>query len=320
MRCTSCRFANPEGTKLCIDCGSPLTNRCPHCEHENLPRAKFCGECGASLTAEVQGLKSQVQSRESQSGRAERAASAGERRQLTVMFCDLVGSSALSAQLDPEELREVVRAYQEACAAVIRRYEGHIAQYLGDGQRAVRVGLGILAGLQHLNSRLQLTVGATHASPLQLRIGIHTGLVVVGEMGDGDKRELLALGETPNIAARVQGEAEPNTVVISTATYRLVQGLFECHDLGPRTLKGLSTPLSLYRVVGESAAQSRFEVAVRTGLTPLVGRDLEVGLLRERWAQAKGGDGQVVLLSGEAGIGKSRLVQALKEQVIAEGA
>ena len=155
---------------------------------------------------------------------------------------------------------------------------------------------------------------------MQVRIGIHTGLVVVGEIGSGAKRELLALGETPNIAARVQGEAEPNTVVMSAATSRLVQGLFECQDLGPHTLKGISTPLSLYRVVSESGAQSRFEAAVRTGLTPLVGRAEELGLLRRHWERVKTGEGQVVLLSGEAGIGKSRLVQELKEQVTQEGA
>jgi predicted ATPase len=155
---------------------------------------------------------------------------------------------------------------------------------------------------------------------LQVRIGIHTGLVVVGEMGGGEKREQLALGDTPNIAARVQGIAEPDTVVISAATQRLVAGLFECQDLGPQTLRGISTPLSVYRVVRESVPQSRFEVAVGRGLTPLVGREEELGLLRRRWEQAKEGAGQVVLLSGEAGIGKSRLVQTLKEQVTAEGA
>jgi class 3 adenylate cyclase/predicted ATPase len=258
-----------------------------------------------------------------------------ERRQLTVMFCDLVGSTALSEQLDPEELREVVRAYQEVSAAVISRFDGHIAQYLGDGllvyfgypvaheddaARAVRAGLGILAELPHLNAQLQSTVGAHSRAPLQIRIGIHTGPVVVGEIGSGEKREQLALGETPNLAARVQGHAEPDTVVLSAATQQLVAGLFECQNLGPQTLKGISTPLSVYRVVGESEAQSRFEVAVGTGLTPLVGREEELGLLRRRWAQAKEGAGQVVLLSGEAGIGKSRLVQTLKEQVISEGA
>ena len=254
-----------------------------------------------------------------------------ERRQLTVMFCDLVGSTALSEQLDPEEYHAVVQSYQHASAAVISRYEGYIAQYLGDGllvyfgyptaheddaARAVHTGLGIVEAIPTLSVPRHIRL----PQPLRIRIGIHTGPVVVGEIGDSEKREMLALGETPNITARVQGEAAPNTVAISTATYRLVQGLFECQDLGPRTLKGISTPLSLYRVVNESGVQSRFEAAVRTGLTPLVGREEELGLLRRHWERAKAGEGQVVLLSGEAGIGKSRLVQELKEQVVHEGA
>jgi class 3 adenylate cyclase len=201
-----------------------------------------------------------------------------ERRQLTVMFCDLVGSTALSEQLDPEELREVVRAYHETCAGVIGRYAGHTAQHLGDGllvyfgypaaheddaQRAVRTGLEILAALSSLNARLPSTIRARLPHPIQVRIGVHTGLVVIGEIGSGEKREVLALGETPNIAARVQGVAEPNTVAISGATYRLVQGLFEYQDLGPQELKGITASLALYRVVRESEAQSRFQVAVR---------------------------------------------------------
>src|SRR5713226_672464 len=248
-----------------------------------------------------------------------------ERRQLTVMFCDLVGSTALSEQLDPEELRDVVRAYQQTSAPVLDRYDGHIAQYLGDGvlvyfgyplaheddaQRAVRAGLGIIEALQQ--AQVQPPVGAHSCAPLHVRIGIHTGLVVVGEIGSSEKREMLALGETPNIAARVQGLAEPDTVVISAATQRLVAGLFDCQDLGPRGLKGISPPVWGDRVSSEGKAQSRFEVAVSAGLTPLIGRDHEMGLLAERWEQAKQGAGQVVLLNGEAGIGKSRLVQTLK--------
>jgi TOMM system kinase/cyclase fusion protein len=259
----------------------------------------------------------------------------GERRQLTVLFCDLVDSTTLSERLDPEEYREVVRTYHETCAGVISHYGGHTAQHLGDGllvyfsypaaheddaQRAVRTGLEITAGLQPLNARLQPAIRDRLPHPIQVRIGIHTGLVVVGEIGSSEKREILALGETPNIAARLQGLAESDTVVISGATYRLVQGLFECQDRGPQELKGISTPLTVYRVVHESEAQSRFEAAVSKGLTPLVGREEELGLLRRRWAQAKAGEGQVVLLSGEPGIGKSRLVQTLKEQVTAEGA
>src|SRR5262245_32600142 len=259
-----------------------------------------------------------------------------ERRQLTVMFCDLVGSTPLAEKLDPEDLRQVILAYQQTCAEQIQRFEGYLARYVGDAllvyfgypqaheddaPRAIRAGLGIVAALPSLNTRLQQTVGVMRESPLQVRIGIHTGLVVVGDMGGGDSRDLMAIvGETPNIAARVQGVAEPNTVVISEATARLVQGLFECHPHGPQALKGVSTPVPVYRVLGESDVQSRFEVAVRTGLTPLVGREEELGVLRRRWEQAKAGEGQVVLLSGEPGIGKSRLVQTLKDQALTEGA
>ena len=252
-------------------------------------------------------------------------APAGERRQLTVMFCDVVGSTSLSEQLDPEDLHHMVRLYQHTCAEVITRYEGHIAQYLGDGllvyfgfpaaheddaSRAIRTSLEILDRLPQLET----------AQPLHVRIGIHTGLVVVGEVGEGGRREHLALGETPNIAARVQGQAQPDEVVISAATQQLVAGLFETEDCGVHALKGISTPQTLYRVRMESAAQSRFEAAVQQGLTPLVGRAEEVEFLRQRWTHAQAGNGQAVLVSGEPGIGKSRLVQELKAHVTAAGA
>ena len=254
-----------------------------------------------------------------------------ERRQLTVLFCDLADSTRLSGQLDPEDLREVVLAYQATCVEVIQRFDGHIAQYLGDGllvyfgypqaheddaQRAVRTGLGILDAMGTLNTRLERAKGIR----LAVRIGIHTGPVVVGTMGSGGRHEQLALGETPNLAARLQSLAAPDTVAISETTHRLVQGYFRCNDLGSPSLKGVETPLRVYRVVEESAAQSRLDVAGSTGLTPLVGREHEVGLLRERWAQSRDGLGQVVLLSGEAGIGKSRLVRVLTEHVADAGA
>ncbi len=235
----------------------------------------------------------------------------------------------LASQLDPEELREVVRAYQETCAKVIARFEGHIAQYLGDGllvyfgyplaheddaQRAVRAGLGMIEALGQLNTRLEQERGVQ----LAVRLGIHTGLVVVGEVGGGTRQEQLALGETPNLAARLQGIAAPNTLVISAATFQLLGGFFACQPLGTPLLKGLAQPLAVYRVLYESMARSRLEAAGSTGWTPLVGREQEIGVLLERWAQVKDGVGQVVLLSGEAGIGKSRLVQVLTEQVAAE--
>ena len=254
-----------------------------------------------------------------------------ERRQLTVLFCDLADSTRLAGQLDPEDLREVVLAYQATCVEMIQRFDGYVAQYLGDGllvyfgypqaheddaQRAVRAGLGILDAMGTLNTRLERAKGMR----LAVRIGIHTGPVVVGTMGSGGRHEQLALGETPNLAARLQSLAAPDTVAISETTHRLVQGYFRCDDLGSPSLKGVETPLRVYRVVEESAAQSRLDVAGTTGLTPLVGREHEVGLLRERWAQSRDGLGQVVLLSGEAGIGKSRLVRVLTERVADEGA
>jgi predicted ATPase/class 3 adenylate cyclase len=253
-----------------------------------------------------------------------------ERRQLTVLFCDVVDSTVLASQLDPEDWREVVRAYQEACAKVIADFEGHIAQYLGDGLlvyfgypqaheddalRAVHVGLGMVEAVGQLNTRLDQDKGIQ----LAVRIGIDTGLVVVGEMGGSGRHEQLALGDTPNVAARLQGIAAPDTVLISAATHRLVQGYFTMAALGLQVLKGMAAPVPVYRILGASAAQSRLEVAAPTGLTPLVGRESDVAVLLERWAQSQAGQGQVVLLSGEGGIGKSRLVEVLRERVVSEG-
>ncbi|MBI3799109.1 MAG: AAA family ATPase [Deltaproteobacteria bacterium] len=353
MQCLQCQHENSAAAKFCEECGTRLVRTCPGCGHEMSPRAKFCPACGIPLTTHPQSSVSsstfQVSSSQplapstqppDASPQTLDARFEGERRQLTVMFCDLVGSTALSARLDPEELREVVRTYQQISAAVTERFEGHIAQYLGDGllvyfgypvaheddaQRAVRAGLEIVETIRGQGSGVRGQEGWQNlpprfSQPLQVRIGIHTGPVVVGEMGSGSRREQLALGETPNIAARVQGTAAPDTVVISAATYRLVEGLFECEEQGRPELKGVSAPLTLYRVVKAGDSQSRFEVVVRKGLTPLVGRDHEYGLLHERWDRVKDGEGQVVLLSGEPGIGKSRLVEALKETVEHEGA
>src|SRR5713101_8134794 len=252
-----------------------------------------------------------------------------ERRQLTVMFCDLVDSTKLSSQLDPEEYRDVVRAYQATCTKIIQRYDGHVAQLLGDGllvyfgypqaheddaHRAVRTGLEILDAMEALNHHIEHDKGLR----LAVRLGVHTGLVVIGEMGGAGRQEQLALGDVPNIAARLEGLAQPDTVVMSHATYRLTQGYFDCDALGAQPLRGMAEPMAVYRVRRASGAQSRLDIAAPRGLTPLVGRASEVTLLLERWAHAKEGQGQVVVLSGEAGIGKSRLVQVLKDHVTSE--
>ena len=261
---------------------------------------------------------------------AVRRAHEAERRQLTVLFCDLVGSTMLSGQLDPEDLRAVVRAYQETAAVVIQRYEGHIAQYLGDGllvyfgypqaheddaQRAVHTGVELVEAIGGLNTRLEASYGVQ----LAVRLGIHTGPVVVGDIGGGGRHEQLALGETPNIAARLEGLAAPNTVVISPVTARLVRQTFVLEDLGASALKGVAEPMAVWRVLGRRTP-SRHDDEATPNRTPfLVGRDEELGLLRRRWEQSKEGLGQVVLLSGAAGLGKSSLVAALRAQVGREG-
>ena len=242
-----------------------------------------------------------------------------ERRQITVMFCDLVGSTALSTTLDPEDLRDVMAAYQRATALIIERYDGHVAQYLGDGLmiyfgwpvahedaavRAVRASGEIIESVKDVSAPKQM----------QVRIGIATGPVVVGETGAGDAAvPKAAVGETPNVAARMQGLAGPDEIVIAPTTHTLAGAAFDYEDLGEQNLKGIAEPLRAWRVVRESAAEGRFEARTGGGLAPLVGRASEIALLLERWAQAKDGDGQVVLLSGEPGIGKSRIVQAVRE-------
>ena len=314
MQCPRCRTTNRKGYRFCAECGAPLPIVCSGCGFVNEPDGRFCGGCGAELAAP---------SPTAGEGGQGLDASEAERRQLTVMFCDLAGSTALSEQMDPEELRDVIRAYQEACAGVIDRFEGFIARYMGDGllvyfgypqaheddaERAVRAGLGIVGAVAGLRPRDDLI--------LQVRVGIATGLVVVGDIvGQGSSEERVVLGETPNLAARLQGVAAPDTVVISPSTQRLVDGLFVCDDLGPQNLKGLSDPVSACRVSGESGALSRFEAAAEKGLTPLVGREEETALLLDRWQRAKEGEGHAVLISGEAGFGKSRLIRGFQDRL-----
>ncbi len=247
-----------------------------------------------------------------------------ERRPLSVMFCDLIGSTALSARLDPEDLRQVIRTYQECVATTIRQFEGFIARYVGDGvliyfgwpearetdaERAVRAGLAIAAAVNSTQM---------NGEPLRVRVGIATGLVVIGEpIGSGDSRQQTAVGETPNLAARLQGLARPDQVVIDASTRRQIGGLFACRDLGTVELKGLPAPVPAWHVLSENRTLGQFE-ALRSGATPLVGRDEEMELLLRRWAQAKAGNGRVVLISAEPGVGKSRLAEALAERIADE--
>lgn len=247
-----------------------------------------------------------------------------ERRQITVMFCDLVGSTALSERLDPEDLRTLMQAYQKVCGSVIERYEGHVAQYLGDGlmtyfgwpvaheddaERAVRSGLEIVEAVKQVKAD----------PPLMVRVGIATGAVVVGETGEGDASvPKLAVGETPNLAARVQGLAGEDQIVIADSSHRLTGGVFDYADLGEQALKGIVDPVRVWQVTGVAATRDRFEATHGDQLTPLIGRDAEISMLMQCWDRAKDGEGQVVLLRGEPGIGKSRITQAMRARIANE--
>jgi predicted ATPase/class 3 adenylate cyclase len=319
MDCPSCGGANQDDGRFCGHCGAPLAQRCRTCGRENPRGNRFCSDCGVSLTDAVSSERSSTVATPGKLG-----SSGAERRQLTVMFCDLVGSTALASRLDPEDLREVIGTYQRDVARVVGRFDGFVAKYMGDGvlayfgypqaheddcERAVRAGLEIVA-----TSRL---VPAAPGGTLRVRVGIATGLVVVGDLvRAGESYERGVVGETPNLAARLQALAEPGSVIIDANTHKSTGGIFNYKELGELELKGFVAPVAVWRVQGEGMVDSRFEALHSTAtLTPLVGREDEIERLLQRWKQAKEGKGQVVLLTGEPGIGKSRLIVAFRERL-----
>src|SRR6202043_3799697 len=311
MRCSKCGTDNAAGSRFCNQCATSLNKLCPKCTFDNAPEARFCAQCAAPLNV-VAPIRAESEPRDGLTG---------ERRHLTVLFCDLVGSTEIASHLDPEEWREIVAGYHHAAAAAVERFGGHVAQYLGDGvmaffgypeahdndaERAARAGLGILDAISKLNEH------PTHPK-LSARIGIDSGTVVVGA---GAGKDTDVFGDTPNIAARVHAAAAPGTVLISADTHRLVSGLFVVEDRGAHALKGIDRPVQLYRVVQPSGGRGRLEAgAAARGLTPFVGREDELRLLMNRWEHALEGEGQVALIIGEAGIGKSRMVQRFREQI-----
>jgi class 3 adenylate cyclase len=316
MRCSKCGSDNREGRKFCAACGAPLIVACPKCGVTNQPGESFCGECGAVLGDAAPAPAAQT------SAAPIAASTGGERRHLTVLFCDLVDSTEITARLDPEEWREMIASYHRVAAEAITRFGGYVAHYLGDGvmaffgypeahdndaERAARAGLEMVDAISRLHH--QSGTGFSLSSPVKLaaRVGIDSGAVVVGP---GAGREADVFGEAPNIAARVQSVAEPGTVLITGSVQRLVSGLFVVESRGAELLKGIERPLQLYRVVQPSGVRGRLEAAAAVrGLTPFVGRDDELRSLMTRWARSRQGEGPVVLIIGEAGIGKSRLLQ-----------
>jgi class 3 adenylate cyclase/tetratricopeptide (TPR) repeat protein len=334
VKCPACGALNPEGKRFCADCGVPLPVQCPACGTANAARNRFCGDCGTALpatpmpgpTATAAPTPPKPPSELATGAVRAGTASDAERRQLTVMFCDLVDSTALANRLDPEDLQRVIRSYHAAVAAAVAPLEGHVAQLLGDGvlvyfgypraheddaSRAVRAALAVLPAVAVLE--------APGGVELQTRIGTATGLVVVGEVGSGTPAaEHSASGETPNLAARLQALAAPGEIVLAEATRRLLGATFELVSLGAVALKGFAAPVPAWRVQTERAAASRFEAQQGAALGTFIGRDSEIALLLDRWSLARDGEAQVVLLSGEAGIGKSRICQALRERLAAD--
>ena len=318
--CPSCGNDIPGDSRFCPQCGTPQALSCGACGHANPAGSRFCSQCGAKLGEAAAKAAAPVAA--ATAPPVARPALAAERRQLTVMFCDLVGSTALSTRLDPEDLREVIAAYHQCAADVVTRFRGYVAKYMGDGvlvyfgypeaheadaENAVRAALALVDSIR----RLFHDDGAH-----QVRVGIATGLVVVGELvGAGEAQERNVVGETPNLAARLQSAAAPNTIVIAASTRRLAGELFEYEPIAPAALKGFQEPVSAFRVLRELTIASRFEALRAASLTPLVGRQEEMELLRRRWHQLKDGEGRVVLLAGEPGIGKSRLTTAIEDSI-----
>jgi class 3 adenylate cyclase/predicted ATPase len=326
VRCSICGFENHDAAKFCRECSAPLLLRCFSCGAENRTPAKFCSQCAAPLevTSTPPAPKPQL-SRQPIPGEVsgDLGKVKGERRHLTVLFCDLIDSTRIAANLDPEDWREVVTSYHSSAAEAVERFGGYVAQLLGDGllvyfgypqaheddpQRAVLAGLAILDGMAALNER----IASKRFPRLAVRVGIHSGSVVVDE---SNSQSASVFGDVPNVASRVQTAAASDTVLISGAVHHLVSGLFVIEDRGEHPLKGVEDPIRLYRVIQPSGARGRLAAAAVRGLTPFIGREDELHLISNHWDLACEGEGQVMMVVGEAGIGKSRLVQRFHEQI-----
>src|SRR5262245_25489075 len=313
MWCSNCTIEVAEQEKFCRQCGSPVVRRCPACDAANPVSSKFCGDCGTKLRADSPAVLATA-----------RYPRPLERRQLSVLFCDLVGSTALSARLDPEDFGAIIAGYRRCISETVAGLDGFVARHHGDGaviffgypqaheddaERAVQASLALVQAVSALPAKEKLCV----------RVGVATGVALVGDMSDSAiSEEHGILGDTPNLAARLQSLAQPGGVVISGRTKTIAGPQFEYLDLGKVEIKGFVKPVAAWQVAGKTTVTSRSHALQSGDLLPLIGRDEEMELLLSRWKRARSGEGQVVLLSGEAGIGKSRLTVALLEQLARE--
>jgi class 3 adenylate cyclase/tetratricopeptide (TPR) repeat protein len=325
MRCAFCQHENPNVASACEDCGRALGSHCRACNHKITINARFCSQCGVPVPGARPRL-ALVPDENADRKEPTRPCNDGERRQITAMFCDLVGFTRLTQDLDPEDLQQSLADYQRVCTQAIRHYAGHVAQFLGDGvlayfgypyaheddaERSVRAGIDIRTAMVDLNQRR----AESNSCEMPLRIGIHTGPVLVTAVGDEAHQETLALGETITIANRLQSIAPAGTIVISDASLRLVRGLFVTRNIGKPDLKGIDEPVGAHLVEGIAGFGARFTGAEEFELTPLVGRGELVGRFLMDWKQVEDGHGKTLIFSGEAGIGKSRLLHAFREQL-----
>ena len=328
MQCPRCQHVNPAGTKFCGECAAPLTALCESCGATNPPGNKFCGQCGGSLqraaVAKAPAPHAYTPKHLADTILTSKVALEGERKQVTVLFCDIVESSRLAERLDPEAMHEVMDRALRLMAEAVHRYEGTVNQFLGDGLmalfgapvaledhafRGVQAALAIRETLSGYSEQLTRERGVD----LRLRLGLNTGLVVVGRIGDDLRMDYTAVGDTTHLASRVQSIAEPGTILITEATHRLVDGYVQTESLGPVPVKGRSERVRIYRVIGRRQGRTRLEVSVERGLTALIGRERELGILRECEARVRSGRGQVVGLVGEPGVGKSRLLYEFRQ-------
>ncbi|UCF82404.1 MAG: AAA family ATPase, partial [Desulfobacteraceae bacterium] len=344
MKCPKCRFDNSEGIKFCVECGNKLDIICPKCGYGNLPSHKFCGECGhefrkpseaplkdLSFDEKLTKIQRYLPKGLTEKILSQRDRIEGERKQVTVMFCDMEGFTQLSERLGPEEAYTIMDKIYEILIHKVHDYEGTVNEFTGDGimalfgapialedapQRAIRSAYAIHREMTKYSEKIKQE--KEKIPPIKMRIGIHTGPVVVGTLGNDLRVEFKAVGDTVNLASRMEGLAEPGSTYVTDEMYKLTEGLFRCESLGEHAIKGKEGAVKAYRVIAPSTRRTRFDVSAERGLTPFVGREREFELLLDGFERTKEGRGQAFSITAEAGVGKSRLLYEFRKAVANE--